>query len=199
MLATNAQLQRLVRRQPSLHRQGHQRSDARAIQSRERIMRHKTQPLVLLQKTARIVTTDPPHRLRQVVRAKTEKLRTPRNLVRQQRRARQLDHRADTPIQRRQRLAVRQQRILFLPHLLRRAPHDRTQAVELRLRCNQRQHNLTHGLDAALAREQRRLENRARLHLANLGVSRQKTRSPMSQHRIALLQPSRAQTRILQR
>src|SRR5277367_5859106 len=76
----------------------HKLADAGLVNRGERIFLHDLRFLIRAEETAGIVAAHAERGLRQVVRAEAEELRRLRDLVRRQRAARNLDHRADAVI-----------------------------------------------------------------------------------------------------
>ena len=112
-----------------------------------------------------------------------------RDLAGHQRRARQLDHGADLVVELRAGL---------LHHRLRHRVDARLDDVELGLGRDQRHHDLRHHrLAGALAGLDRGLEDRARLHLGDLGIGDGDAAAAEAEHRIELGKLVRAMRELL--
>ena len=99
--------------------------------------------------------------MRQIVRAEAEKLRVLRDLVRDQRGARNFDHRADQIIE---------FRLLFLRYLRGDAMDDLDLELQFPRETDERNHDFRLHLDAFLLHLGGRFKNSARLHLGDLRI-----------------------------
>src|SRR5205823_4097178 len=95
VLAANAELQPGPGCTPALGGDAHQFADALHIQRNERVVFEYPEPLVSPDKARGVVPRKAEDRLGQIVRTKAEELRSLGNFAREQRGARQLDHRPD--------------------------------------------------------------------------------------------------------
>ncbi len=179
MLAANPDLQFPVCLAPALDRDSHQLADSDRIELRERVLLVNSSTNVVGEEFPRVIARDSIRHLRQIVGPERKEFRDRADLIRNHARARHFDHRAD----REWHLDA-----AFLEHRGGHFANLRRQNVEFLALADQRQHDFGHRLDAFLAQLARRLENRARLRLVNLGEADSQPRAAMPQHRIDLEQ-----------
>ena len=156
VFAANAELDVRSRFASQIARHFHQTPDAALVDRGERICIDNVELGVSRQKTPGIVATHPESRLGEIVGAEAEELRVARNFVRQQGRARNLDHGADEIIE---------LRFLFLGHFVGHAPDDVDLELQFSRKSDQRDHDFWAHFDSAGLHFRGRFENGARLHL----------------------------------
>ena len=167
MLAADADLEIWLRLPAALDRHPHHRPDTVAIEHLERVRGDDLLLDVARQEALLgIITRYAEDSLRQVVRAEREELRLRRDLVGDDAGARDLDHRAELEID----LGA-----AFLLHRLGDRHDLFVEAVELSHRADQRHHDLRLRLDPPLLGVDRGAEDRADLHLEDLGIDQEQS------------------------
>ncbi len=142
MLAADTDLQRGTRLPSPLRRHLHQLSDPFAIQYRKRILLDDSIRQIRRQNLVHVVTREAPRRLRQIVRAERKEFSLLRDLIGDQSRTRQLDHRAHQ---------VFHFLTLLCKHFLRHAVHNRRLVRHFVHRRHQRDHHLGKHFDPRLS------------------------------------------------
>ncbi len=146
-------------------------------------MLEDAEPLIGTDKARRIVARQAEDGLRQIIGAKAEEFGALGDLAGAQCRPRQLDHRADE---------IGHLDAGFFHHLGADAIDHRLEDVELLSGSDQRHHDL--GLDrlaGLLDHRGRRLEDRRRLHLVDLGIGDAEAAAAVTEHRVGLVQRHR--------
>ena len=169
-----------------------QATDATDIQRLERIRRQELLREVVAQERADVIAREAKGHLRQVVGAEAEEVRGLGDLVGRHGGAGHLDHRADLDVQAR----------LVILGLLDLRDHGlalRPQRHELLLRANQRDHDLREDLDVAAEAVDRGLDDRADLHVQDLGIRHAQAAATVAQHRVGLVQLLHARTHLRDR
>src|SRR5579862_412552 len=175
MLAADAELNAGPRLAAALAADADQLAHAFLVDGDERVALDDSLPLIGAEKSAGIVARQAEGGLGQVVGAEAEELGRLGDLVGDQRRPRQLDHRADE--------------IALVPDLAGDAVDQRLQHLELLLDGDQRDHDL--GLDRLAAGALDlggRLQDRPHLHLVDFGIGDAEPAAAMAEHRVGLVQ-----------
>ena len=154
-------------------------SDAVLIQRRERILLQDALVDICREDLVHVIARKAESGLRQIVGAEREELRFLRNLVRHQRRARQLDHRTNQVVD---------FRSLFFEYVVGHPPHNRCLVRHFFHRGNQGNHDLGEHLHALLCDIDGGFKNSACLHLRDLRIRDAEPTSAMSEHGIELVQ-----------
>ena len=164
-----------------LDRHLHQLADADGIQTREGIGFVDLVRIVRGQELAGIVTREAERHLRQVVGAEAEELRFLGNIVRRERRTRDLDHRADL---------ILELDVCFLDDLVRRLDDDILDELHLLGFARQRDHDLGNDVPVGvlLLDADRSLDDRLGLHDGDLGIGNGQTAAAVTHHRVELVQ-----------
>src|SRR5688500_1962642 len=179
VFAADAALEVRVRLAAELHAHADQLADAAEVDRLERVALEQLLLDVLGEEDARVVAAVAEGHLRQVVRAEAEELGRLRELVGRDRGARHLDHRA---------VEIVDLRLLLREHRVGRVDGDLLEVVELRLGAGQRDHDLGQDLHARLLRLDGRFDDRAHLHLEDLGIRHGETVAAVAEHGIGLVQ-----------
>src|SRR5665647_2110090 len=159
----------------------HELADALLVEGRERVGRPD---LLLLgdverEELAGVVAAHAEGHLREVVGAEAEELRHFGDLVGGERRARDLDHRADQVVD---------GHALLGEDLRGHAAHDRRLVLELLLDADQRDHDLRVDVHALLLDDAGGLEDGARLHGRDLGIGDAQAAAAVAEHRVRFLE-----------
>jgi hypothetical protein len=162
-----------------VHGELDQLPDARDIERLEGIVGEDAAFDVQREETSRIVAAQSQRGLREVVGPEGEELGRLGDLASRQRRARQLDHRPDLVVD----LLAHGAHDLRVTLL-----EDATLVIELLHGGDERDHDLDVYVDAAPLGAHRRLEDRAPLHLGDLGEGDAQSAAAMSEHRVGLAQ-----------
>src|SRR5438445_587758 len=180
VLPADADLETVARLAAALDGDAHHRADAVAVEHLERVGRDDLLLDVAREEALlRVVPRDAEDRLREVVRAEGEELRLLGDLVRDEAGARDLDHRAELEVDLRAALPLHRRGDRH--HLL-------VEPIELPHRADERHHDLGLRLDAALLAVDRRPEDRADLHLEDLGIHEEQAAAAEPEHGVVLVQ-----------
>ena len=179
MLAADAELEGVAHLAAALGRDLDQLAHTLAIERDERIDRHDSLRHIGAEEARRVVARDAERGLRQVVGAEGEELRPLCNLASGDRGAGQLDHGADAVVE-----------ILAhgAKHLLGDVEEDGSLVVELPIVGHEGNHDLRTYDESPSFRLERGLEDRAALHLGDLGVRDAEPATAMPQHGVGLAQ-----------
>ena len=164
-----------------LDRHLHQLADADGIETGKRIGLVDLVRIVCGQELAGIVTREPERHLRQVVGAEAEEFRLLRDIVRGERRARDLDHRADL---------ILELEACFLDDFVRRLHDDILDELHFLCFARQRDHDLGNDVPVGvlLLDADRCLDDRLGLHDGDLGIGNGQTAAAVTHHRVELVQ-----------
>ncbi len=117
--------------------------------------------------------------MREIVGAEGEEFGFLSDLVRDQSRARQLDHGADHVVD---------LHTLFFEHFVRHSPYDRALVRHFFESGDERNHDLGKHLDALFCAIDSGLENSSRLHLGYFRIGDAEAAAAVAEHRIELVQ-----------
>ena len=164
-----------------LDRHLHQLADADGIETGKRIGLVDLVRIVCGQELAGIVTREPERHLRQVIGAEAEEFRLLRDIVRGERRARDLDHRADL---------ILELEAGFLDDFVRRLHDDILDELHFLCFARQRDHDLGNDVPVGvlLLDVDRCLDDRLGLHDGDLGIGNGQTAAAVTHHRVELVQ-----------
>ena len=179
MFAADAELEVGSRRPAPLRRHPDQLADPLYIEADERVPGVDALFDIRTEKARGVVAADAQRGLGQVVGAEREELGRVRDVAGAQRGAGQLDHRADEIVDR---------RAAFGKDGGGDAIHHRLHQLQLALRRDERDHDFRDGRVAPGRDVERGLEDRARLHLIDLGIGDAQPAAAMAEHRIELVQ-----------
>ena len=189
MFAADAELEGLllVLRDRAALLAGHldEAADADGVDRLERVLLEHALLEVRRQEAADVVAAEAEGHLREVVRAVAEEVRDLRDLVGGDRRARDLDHRADRDVEA---VLARGLHALLGADLLDRLLGQLAKKRELLLRADERVHDLGLRIDLLRLALDRRLDDRADLHAEDLGVGDRQTATAVAEHRVRLMQ-----------
>jgi hypothetical protein len=177
VLAADADLQVAPTLAPLPGSHLHQLADAIAVEDLERVVIEDTGLDIEWQERCRVVARDAVRGLREVVRAEREELRLAGDVRGHQRGARQLDHGAHQEWHVHAALGE---------YRLRHAADERALLCELALVRHQRHHDLGQHAHAFLGNACCGLEDRARLHLGDLGIRDAEPDAAVAEHGIRL-------------
>ena len=181
MFAADAAVQLGTSLTTKLDRHLHQLADADGIETSKRIGLVDLVRIVCGQELAGIVTREPERHLRQVIGAEAEEFRLLRDIVRGERRARDLDHRADL---------ILELEAGFLDDFVRRLHDDILDELHFLCFARQRDHDLGNDVPVGvlLLDADRRLDDRLGLHDRDLGIGDGETAAAVAHHRVELVQ-----------
>ncbi len=180
VLAADAELEVGLDRASALGPERHELADALLIDRLERVLlEHAVLEVDREEPVLGVVAREADGRLREVVRAEAEEVGRLGELGGAQRRARQLDHRADQVVER---LAGR---LELLRHGL---LDERAHPPQLLPVGDERDHDLDLRLLGVPARRERAAHDRAHLHHVDLGVHEREAAPARAEHRVRLVQ-----------
>ena len=181
VFAADAAMHRRTHRFAHLDRHIHQFADADLVEFRKRIGFVDLVRIVRGQEFAGVVTREAEGHLRQIVGAEAEELRLFRHLVRGERRARDLDHRADFVFE----VALR-----FRDQFVRRFDDDLFDERKFFHFAGERDHDLGNDVPIGMLflDADRRFDDGSRLHLRDLGIGDRQAAAAVTHHRVEFVQ-----------
>ena len=179
MFAADAHLDGRTRSAALFGGNTHKLADACLVQLREGVAFKDAGLVVVLEELARVVAREAVGHLREVVGAEGEELRLGGDGVGRQRRARDLDHRADL---------VGELGVPLGDDAVGCFGHGLLDAFKLLHVADERDHNLRLGGNPLGGDVERRFDDRGGLHHGNLGVGDGQTAAAVAHHRVELVQ-----------
>ncbi len=183
MFATDANFQVGARVASLFDTDLHQCSDARLIDALERILREDLVLEVIGEECADVVTRETKCCLREIVRAEGEEIRVFRNFIRGQRRAGQLDHRADE---------ILDLHLLLCHHLVRDAADNGFLIGKLVGVPNKRHHDFRQDFHLLLLAFHGGLDDRPGLHFRNFREGDSQAAATVAQHGVQFVEGANA-------